>query len=207
MGKDIHGLPILPGALARPGFETGEVLTARELTAEQAWRRQRFRRHNRHLHGWGVICGLRVVPALDAASPWRLLVCPGYALGPHGDEILVTCAVVVELRDALWARPSPATREAFVAIRHVDTAGVPRAEAGASCGCDDRRMVTSRVSDGARVDVLWQAPELAAPPAFDLCADLPACAPCPVHPHVLLARVRVPADETVRITLADIEVA
>src|SRR5215831_10476138 len=107
-----------PGALKRPRFEVGDGLAAADLSAEQARRVQRFRRHNRHLHGWGIVCGLYVVPALDASRPWGLLVCPGYALGPYGDEILVLCAAGLDIREWIWSRPVGAGPLAYVAIRY-----------------------------------------------------------------------------------------
>src|SRR5262245_44888837 len=91
------------GALMRPRCEPGDYLAAGDLGAEQDWRRQRFRRHNRHLHGWGIVCGLWVAPALDATRPWAVVVCPGYALGPYGDEIFVGCPARVDLREWVWS--------------------------------------------------------------------------------------------------------
>src|SRR5262245_38618945 len=96
------------GALKRPRFEVGDHLTASDLATERAYREWRLRRHNRHLHGWGVVCGLWVVPARDTSRPWGVFVCPGYALGPYGDEILVPDAWLIDVRDSLWSRPSGA---------------------------------------------------------------------------------------------------
>jgi hypothetical protein len=193
------------GALKRPRFEPGDYLVAGDLADEQGWRRQRFRRHNRHLHGWGIVCGLWVAPALDAARPWAVLVCPGYALGPYGDEILVGCPAPVDLREWLWCRPSPAAT-AYVAIRHAESAGAPRPYRDTDCGCSDRRAGASLVAESWRIDVLWERPVVGAPAPFDLCHDPPPCRPCPDNPYVLLAGVLVPLDEGERIEVASIDI-
>ncbi len=194
------------GALKRPRFDVADYLTAGDLSAEQAWRRQRLRRHNRYLHGWGIVCGLLVAPAQDPTRPWGLVVCPGYALGPYGDEIIVSCAVRVELGEWLWSRPD-ATSVAYVAIRYAETAGAPRMYRVAECDCDDRKTRQSRTSEKYRIDVLWSRPDPGATPDVDLCHDLPPCSPCPAIAYVLLAAVQLPADEATTIMRPDIDLS
>src|SRR5262245_36447921 len=99
----------------RPLLEADERLTADPLRGEQEHRRQRLRRHLRLLHGWGVVCGLRVVPAGDPDHPWAVVVCPGYAIGPHGDEILVERAVSVDVHESAWKAPALHPSHAYVA--------------------------------------------------------------------------------------------
>ena len=198
----------LAGALARPRFETGDRLGANDLAEEQAWRRQRLRRHNRHLHGWGIACGLWVAPALDGGKPWSVVVCPGYAVGPYGDEIVVSCAPRVDLRDWVWSRPSDKQRTAYVAIRFAEAAVDPRSVA-AGCGCDDARTRTrmSAVREEYRIDVLWSVPDAGVAADVDMCRDVPACVPCPPTPYVMLAAIRLPPDEGTAITRADIDLS
>src|SRR5512147_2416454 len=75
-------------SLERLRYFPRQLLTADDMRVEQEYFREKMRRHNRFLHGWGVVCGLEVVA--DAASgPMAVKVCPGYALGPWGDEIYV----------------------------------------------------------------------------------------------------------------------
>ena len=45
--------------LERVAFFPGQMLTAVDLTAEQDHVREKLRRHNRFLHGWGVVSGIR----------------------------------------------------------------------------------------------------------------------------------------------------
>ena len=43
-------------------YYTGKLLTASDLTDEQRYFRDKLRLHHLALHGWGVVCGLRVKP-------------------------------------------------------------------------------------------------------------------------------------------------
>jgi hypothetical protein len=44
--------------LKRVKYHHGMLLSAKDLTAEQEYFLERQRRHNRYLHGWGVVSGL-----------------------------------------------------------------------------------------------------------------------------------------------------
>ncbi|MGH8554138.1 MAG: hypothetical protein ACREUD_00945, partial [Gammaproteobacteria bacterium] len=90
--------------MKRPRYEPGSYLSAKDLLTEQRYRLQRLRQHNRYLHGWGVVCGLQVVPAHEPGRPWGVRVCPGYAIGCCGEEIEVGSSTVVDIRDSLWNR-------------------------------------------------------------------------------------------------------
>ena len=46
--------------LERPNYVTGQILTADYFTTEQNYFLARLRRHNRYLHGWGVVRGFSV---------------------------------------------------------------------------------------------------------------------------------------------------
>lgn len=116
--------PCETGVLERPRYFPRQLLTPVDLTLEQQYFRDRMRRHNRLLHGWGVVCGALVclIPeeevtprdyqvtersvkdsdrqAVAAKKPraWKVRVTPGYVLGPYGDEILIDSERVIDLR-------------------------------------------------------------------------------------------------------------
>jgi len=94
--------------LKRPHFFAGQLLDAATLQAEQDYHRDKLRRHNRVLHGYGIVSGLgvHVEPTSEGG---RIIVDPGYAIDRYGEEIAV-CA------GATLAPPSIAN-EAFVSLR------------------------------------------------------------------------------------------
>src|SRR6266545_4007546 len=63
-----HGFPF--GVLERPRYFPRQLITPDEPTLEAAYFRDRLRRHNIYLHGWGVVCGalVCVVPAAQTAT-------------------------------------------------------------------------------------------------------------------------------------------
>jgi len=79
----------------RPRYFPGQAISADDLEQEQLYHREKARRHNRFLHGWGIVRGLEV-----KASPQgrrEVTISPGYALDRRGEEIVVSRSVVVDL--------------------------------------------------------------------------------------------------------------
>lgn len=87
-----------PGCESLKGrlFFSGQLLDAAALTAEQDYHREKLRRHNRALLGYGVVFGLgvRVEPGNDPSGS-RIVVEPGYAIDPRGEEIAVPCGATL----------------------------------------------------------------------------------------------------------------
>lgn len=71
----------------RPVFFDRQSLTRDDLNAVVAYVRDKARRHNRGVVGFGVACGLRVTPV--GGAPWLVQVGPGHALMPSGEEVSV----------------------------------------------------------------------------------------------------------------------
>ncbi len=114
------------GTLERPRYYPRQLMTPDDLNLEAAYVRDRMRRHNLFLHGWGVVCGALVctvaarkrtetaredylrrrseLKGAEPASgfdqttePWLLRIQPGYVIGPYGDEIVIDQPVEVSL--------------------------------------------------------------------------------------------------------------
>ncbi len=97
--------------LTRPTFHAGQLLSAEDLHAEQVYQRNRSRLHNRLLHGWGVVDGL------DArSSGGQIIVGPGLALDPYGDEIILIHETTI-----LPAPGSTGCAARFVIVRFSET--------------------------------------------------------------------------------------
>src|SRR5260370_36600060 len=83
--------------LERVNYFPRQIMTVDDMVAEADYFREKLRRHNRYLHGWGVVCGLDVTAAPIAGAPARGQIGTGYALGPYGDEIYVGEPVFLDL--------------------------------------------------------------------------------------------------------------
>jgi hypothetical protein len=66
-------------------YYSGQLLTADDFQAEQAYLRQGRRSDNRQLHGWGVVCGLGVAPSGNGG----VMVEPGLAIDGLGRQVVV----------------------------------------------------------------------------------------------------------------------
>jgi hypothetical protein len=189
------------GHQARPYWRAGSRLTAEACTLEQNFRLQKLRRHNRDLHGWGVLCGLWVVPAKDARNPWEIQICPGYAVGPHGDEIEVIQPARINVEDYLWFRPKILTAiaviptPAYVAIRYQNWTDDLTMVPNAPCTCGNPSYVDARIADGVKAGIVWTpASDFSRPKTLESLCDpdsLP-CPPCPPSPWVVLASIHLP---------------
>jgi phage tail-like protein len=71
-------------------YFTGKFLTPRDFAGEQEYLVGRHRLHNRLLHGWGIVCGLRVVehPNPECRDEW-LVVRSGIAIDCCGRELVL----------------------------------------------------------------------------------------------------------------------
>ena len=70
--------------LKRNRFFSGKLLTAEDLALEQEYFREKLKRHNRYLHGFGVVFGLEVSKrGLD------VVISAGLAIDCQGNEIVV----------------------------------------------------------------------------------------------------------------------
>src|ERR1044072_230469 len=76
-----------PRILKRPNFFSGKLLTAEDLAQEQEYVLDKLKRHNRTLHGFGIISGLKV-----SARAGQISVAPGIALDCEGNELVVDSA-------------------------------------------------------------------------------------------------------------------
>ena len=76
-------------ALERVNYFPRQLLTVDDMETERDYFLQKLRRHNRFLHGWGVVCGLEVTASPIPDMPWQVQITLGYAIGPYGDEIYV----------------------------------------------------------------------------------------------------------------------
>ena len=101
--------------LSRPYYFSGKLLTVDDLTQEQTYVIEKFKRHNRSLHGFGVVSGLRVT-----TDSGKIKISAGMALDCEGNEILVPS-------DQTLPPPSFGAKVAFVSIKYAEqcAGGIP----------------------------------------------------------------------------------
>ena len=124
----------------RSRFFTGQVLTADDLRREQDYHRDKARLHNRFLHGWGVVAGLRV--SVDQGA---VVVAPGLALDCAGNELILPTEERVSL--------SGLTGRQYVTIRYVE---LPTAKISSSSG----EVEVSRIKEAVVLRVLSTNPQV-----------------------------------------------
>ncbi len=201
------------GGRERPRFFPHQLITDEELTAGQEYFRNKLRLHNRMIHGWGVVCGALVCLKLDDngdAEPWKVVVKPGYVLGPYGDDILIECDHEVDLRSrgstSEWgAEGDPWCSEVYekpedgpicLAVKYRQTPARPVRVEPLGCGCDDSRCEYSRWKDGYEIGFLDGCPESHQNPPDPARSGKsnPECPVCPDTPWVVLACIQVDSE-------------
>jgi hypothetical protein len=212
------------GTLERPRYFPRQLMTPDELTLEANYFRDRLRRHNVYLHGWGVVCGalVCVVPADGAGTkPWTVTVQAGYVLGPYGDEIVIGSGCEVSLRggstgggtggcgcgggcdvlDDPWCTEVYVEQPdgpRYVAVRYRECRVRPVRAQPAGCGCDETPCEYSRYRDGYEFRVLDACPQSHQHADDDADDDgNPTCPAMPDSPWVVLAKVMLDDDGTI----------
>ncbi|MFN2407768.1 MAG: hypothetical protein ABR594_17105 [Pyrinomonadaceae bacterium] len=104
MAQECKPIPCDIPEFCRNNYFTGKLLTERDLTAEQRYLTDKLRLHHVALHGWGVICGLKV-RSHPHCPDRRAIVEPGLAVDSCGRFIRVLTEIEVELPKTT-ARPT-----------------------------------------------------------------------------------------------------
>lgn len=204
--------------LERVRFFPRQLLGADDLTTEQNYFREKLRRHNRYLHGWGVVCGCAVRPAATKEKPYQILICPGYVVTPCGDEILIGCPALFDLATCMvtsddpcaYARPCPPVTSTLpmrkkiyltVCYKECEVRPVPVAPVG--CSCDDVQCDYSRIRDAYEFvcrDSLPPSHEYTPPYSCDdLCqGGVFPCPQCPTDNCVVLATITISGEDPER---------
>jgi hypothetical protein len=133
-------------ALLRVNYFEGKLLSADDLRDEQTYFRQRLRRLNQRLYGYGVVSGL-TVSINGKGDAARIDIAPGVAIDPTGEEIVVSRPVTLPLPTA--------QQELYVQIRWLER----------PCG-RVASLETEEPTQPSRIADTWE-PVLAPTPAQD----------------------------------------
>lgn len=214
------------GGMERTRFFPRQLVTPDDLTQDQLYFRDKELRHNRLLHGWGVVCGARVMQ--HPGDTCKVVVEAGYVLGPYGHEILIERDIEVDLchEDVEGNAVSPCGgdpwcsdirvsrqggRPLYIAVKYAQCETRPVRAQGHSCNCDEVACEYSRIRDGFAIKVLSELPSSYSDPMAHPDVDgavrcriddqeqvvARACPPCPSEPWVILADVLLGNDGSV----------
>jgi hypothetical protein len=121
--------------LKRNRFFSGKLLTQQDLELEQDYFRERLKRHNRYLHGFGVVFGLKV----SKRGRTTIIVSAGLAIDCQGNEIVVPEPLELTLPD------SELGNSLFLSITFIDRETDPIPAVGLNCS----GMENSRIEESA----------------------------------------------------------
>jgi hypothetical protein len=121
--------------LKRNRFFSGKLLTPEDLALEQEYLRERLKRHNRYLHGFGVVFGLEV----SKCGSTTIVISAGLAIDCQGNEIVVPEPL------ELTVPGSDSGSSLFLGIGFVDTETDPVPVVGSDCS----ETENSRIEESA----------------------------------------------------------
>ena len=125
---------VIETSLSRNHYFNGKLLTARDLKDEQNYFLAKHRRHNRYLHGAGVVSGLEV-----ATMENRVQIHPGYAIDCAGNEIIIREPVELSL---------PEMKEIYILLRHTERMAEPIPTTGAT---QENHIQYNRIEEGFEI--------------------------------------------------------
>jgi hypothetical protein len=159
----------------RVRYFSGQLITADDMRSEQEYFRQKLRRHNRYLHGWGVVCGCEVKPNHDKDHPWQVRVCPGYLITPQGDEICIPGPVDFDFAGDWRQAQDPCACSSSYTLPRIPKGEQPQrvylvacyAECSSrpvrvhpvGCACDEAACEYSRIRDSFELAQMFDLPE------------------------------------------------
>lgn len=207
--------------LERTHFFPRQIVTADDLTQDQEYFREKLRRHNRFLHGWGVVCGLEVTPDPIQLAPWRIQIGAGYALDPWGNDIHVAepiqlnlavfgpgaetdpCALsAIRIKKPIQGLTAPS--QLYLVIQYAECNTSPVRVMTNGCGSGDNACEYSRQRDSFQIKCLSDLPashQTPIGPSIYPDAFPPYLSP-PPDAYILLARITLPTQSSTQINPA-----
>ncbi|MEO8418319.1 MAG: hypothetical protein ABI475_06315 [Methylophilaceae bacterium] len=129
-------------ALERVNYFPGQLLSVSDLRVEQAYFLAKLRRHNRYLHGWGVVSGLKVAMANSS----EIVVDPGVAIDCAGNEIHVCAQLRFKIPKTLDVH--------FVVLQYTESETSPISNAFGSAPTLFEELTFTRIREGFLIDIV-----------------------------------------------------
>ncbi|HEY3127850.1 MAG TPA: hypothetical protein VGL91_00180 [Acidobacteriota bacterium] len=157
------------GPFIRNHYFTGKLMLERDFSDETRFHIEKLRHHHQRLHGWGVVCGLKVKQhSLEQCRDRFICIEAGTAIDCCGHEIFVReeeCVdiTVLEAIKALKKKESedpqsrrPHTLQVCIRYRECPTEEIPVLYD--ECGCDDTKCAPNRILESYDIDVIVDPP-------------------------------------------------
>lgn len=151
----------------RVKYTAGLVLGVDEFTQEQTYHVARDRLHNRLLHGYGTVSGLKVSQRATGQGP-ELVVSPGAAVDPRGQIVCVRTAQCARLNAWLQANAADVKSEVlspsealsvYVVLKYRDCEADWVPVPGGPCRMQDDSRTASRMVDAFELTLSLRRPE------------------------------------------------
>ena len=148
------------GPFVRNHYFTGKLMLERDFTDEQRYFIEKVRHHHQRLHGWGVVCGLKVKQHENPACRDRYIcIEPGTAIDCCGHEIVVReeeCIDITQLPSikALIDKKDVQRHTLQVCLRYRECPTEEIPVLYDECGCDDTRCAPNRILESYEVDII-----------------------------------------------------
>ncbi len=126
--------------LERVNYFYGEVLSAEDFEVEQNYFLEKGRRHNRYLHGWGIVSGFSVSVSKESAA---VVVEPGIAIDCVGNEVVLD-------KETECAIPDGAGK-LYVVVQYFELEVCPVPTLCASSSGAEEKLAYSRIQEACRV--------------------------------------------------------
>ncbi|MER7000541.1 hypothetical protein [Streptomyces sp. NPDC000410] len=197
-----NGMTEDEAARERPLWFTHQVVGAADLDQWNRWAIERMRRHNRVMHGWGLVFGTEAKVAKTtqgAPIPGTVEVSPGLVLSPQGDEIALDAPVRVDVRGlgpAGGAGPLDPAHWYFLAVSYDEQL---RGEVPKGCDEGTEGCEHTRAFECFRLGLLDTLPSVYTLPTPT--GDHPP-PPVTAEPWVVVAGVKVARSGTVTLDTA-----
>jgi len=185
--------------IKRTDYFHGMLMTERDFREEQIYHIEKRKLLNRMLHGWGVVCGLKVRPT-DPPSP-NIIVEGGMALDCFGNEILVCeeqtvdltvkpCATTAAYDPCAQYVLEPQDQALYVVIKYDERGTKPEPVYAPGGSCEEKTCNFSRIQEGFCIEV-WDYPPDAPEPDFTTqpCTEPFPCPPSDCCQYILLATI------------------
>lgn len=185
--------------IKRTDYFHGMLMTERDFREEQIYHIEKRKLLNRMLHGWGVVCGLKVRPT-NPPSP-NIIVEGGMALDCFGNEILVCeeqtvdltvkpCATTAAYDPCAQFVREPKDQALYVVIKYDERGTKPEPVYAPGGSCEEKTCNFSRTQEGFCIEVWDHPPDAPEPDSTnEPCTDPFSCPPSDCCQYILLATI------------------